>query len=109
MLYTRWGTAMATPWFDHAAEERPSRLIDVLDRVLDKGVVIDARVQTSAVEIDLITVNARVVVASLDTYVTRADAVRSIPWCGVPMQTTNARGAAAEQGADGSDLPASGQ
>src|ERR1044071_3471062 len=43
-------------------------LIDVLDRVLDKGIVIDAWVRVSLVGIDLITVEARVVVASIDTY-----------------------------------------
>jgi gas vesicle structural protein len=42
-------------------------LIDVLDRVLDKGIVIDAWVRVSLVGIDLITVEARVVVASIDT------------------------------------------
>ena len=44
-------------------------LIDVLDRVLDKGIVIDAWVRVSLVGIDLITVEARVVVASIDTYI----------------------------------------
>ena len=43
-------------------------LIDVLDRVLDKGIVIDAWVRVSLVGIDLITVEARVVVASIATY-----------------------------------------
>ena len=43
-------------------------LIEVLDRVLDKGIVIDAWVRVSLVGIDLITVEARVVVASIDTY-----------------------------------------
>lgn len=52
-----------------------SSLIDVLDRVLDKGIVIDALVRISLVGIDLITVEARVVVASIDTYLKYADAV----------------------------------
>ena len=52
-----------------------SSLIDVLDRVLDKGIVIDAWVRISLVGIDLITVEARVVVASIDTYLRYADAV----------------------------------
>ena len=52
-----------------------SSLIDVLDRVLDKGIVIDAWVRISLVGIDLITVEARVVVASIDTYFKYADAV----------------------------------
>jgi hypothetical protein len=52
-----------------------SSLIDVLDRVLDKGIVIDAWVRISLVGIDLITVEARIVVASIDTYLKYADAV----------------------------------
>jgi gas vesicle structural protein len=50
-------------------------VIDVLDRVLDKGIVIDAWVRVSLAGIDLITVEARVVVASIDTYLKYADAV----------------------------------
>jgi hypothetical protein len=50
-------------------------LVDVLDRVLDKGILIDAWVRISLVGIDLITVEARVVVASIDTYLKYAEAV----------------------------------
>jgi hypothetical protein len=50
-------------------------LIDVLDRILDKGIVIDAWIRISLVGIDLITVEARVVVASIDTYLKYAEAV----------------------------------
>jgi hypothetical protein len=52
-----------------------SSLVDVLDRVLDKGIVIDAWVRVSLVGIDLITVEARVVVASIDTYIRYSEAV----------------------------------
>jgi hypothetical protein len=55
-----------------------SSLIDVLDRVLDKGIVIDAWVRVSLVGIDLITVEARVVVASIDTYLKYSEAVGSV-------------------------------
>ena len=48
-------------------------LIDVLDRVLDKGIVIDAWLRVPLVGIDLITVEARVVVASIDTYLRYAE------------------------------------
>jgi hypothetical protein len=54
-------------------------LMDVLDRVLDKGIVIDAWVRISLVGIDLITVEARVVVASIDTYLKYAEAVGITP------------------------------
>jgi len=47
----------------------------VLDRILDKGIVIDAWVRISLVGIDLITVEARIVVASIDTYLRYAEAV----------------------------------
>lgn len=53
-------------------------LIDVLDRVLDKGIVIDAWVRVSLVGIDLITVEARVVVASIDTYLKYSEAVSAV-------------------------------
>jgi hypothetical protein len=56
-----------------------SSLIDVLDRVLDKGIVIDAWVRVSLVGIDLITVEARVVVASIETYLKYSEAVGSLP------------------------------
>lgn len=54
-------------------------LIDVLDRVLDKGIVIDAWVRVSLVGIDLLTVEARVVVASIDTYLKYSEAVGQVP------------------------------
>jgi hypothetical protein len=54
-------------------------LIDVLDRVLDKGIVIDAWVRVSLVGIDLITVEARIVVASIDTYLKYSEAVGQVP------------------------------
>ena len=54
-------------------------LVDVLDRVLDKGIVIDAWVRVSLVGIDLITVEARVVVASIETYLKYAEVVSQVP------------------------------
>src|SRR2546423_808961 len=57
------------------AHHRGTGLVDVLDRVLDKGIVIDAWVRVSLVGIDLITVEARVVVASIDTYLKYSEAV----------------------------------
>ncbi len=56
-----------------------SSLIDVLDRILDKGIVIDAWIRVSLVGIDLITIEARVVVASIDTYLRYAEAVGVMP------------------------------
>lgn len=61
-------------------------LIDVLDRVLDKGIVIDAWVRVSLVGIDLITVEARVVVASIDTYLKYSEAVGTVAPVAKPAQ-----------------------
>ncbi|MGE0235131.1 gas vesicle structural protein GvpA [Methylocystis sp.] len=52
-----------------------SSLGEVVDRILDKGIVIDAWVKVSLVGIELITVEARVVVASVETYLKYAEAV----------------------------------
>ena len=56
-----------------------SSLIDVLDRVLDKGIVIDAWVRVSLVGIELVTVEARVVVASIVTYFAHSEALAELP------------------------------
>jgi gas vesicle structural protein len=52
------------------ASERPtpSSLVEVLDRILDKGVVIDIWARVSIVGIEILTVEARIVVASVDTF-----------------------------------------
>jgi hypothetical protein len=55
-----------------------SSLIDVLDRVLDKGIVIDAWVRVSLIGIELVTVEARVVVASIATYLGYADTLAEL-------------------------------
>jgi hypothetical protein len=56
--------------------ERPgtnSSVVEILDRVLDKGIVIDAWVRVSLVGIELITLEARVVVASIETYLEHSE------------------------------------
>jgi hypothetical protein len=60
--------------------ERPtaSSLADVIDTILDKGLVIDAYVRVSLVGIELLTIDARVVVASVDTYLRFAEAVNRL-------------------------------
>ena len=52
-----------------------SSLAEVVDRILDKGIVIDAWVKVSLVGIELITVEARVVIASVETYLKYAEAI----------------------------------
>jgi len=52
-----------------------SSLAEVVDRILDKGIVIDAWVRVSLVGIELLAVEARIVVAGVDTYLKYAEAV----------------------------------
>jgi len=52
-----------------------SSLVEVIDRILDKGVVVDAWVRVSLVGIELLAVEARVVVASVETYLKYAEAI----------------------------------
>lgn len=55
-----------------------SSLADILDLILDKGIVIDAYVRVSLVGIELLTVDARIVIASVDTYLRWAEAVHRL-------------------------------
>ncbi|HWM00224.1 MAG TPA: gas vesicle structural protein GvpA [Nocardioidaceae bacterium] len=57
---------------------RPSSLADVLEVVLDKGIVIDAYVRVAVVGIELLTIDARIVIASVDTYLRFAEAVNRL-------------------------------
>jgi gas vesicle structural protein len=56
----------------------PSGLADVLDLILDKGLVIDAFVRVAVIGIELITIDARIVIASIDTYLRFAEAVNRL-------------------------------
>jgi hypothetical protein len=52
-----------------------SSLVEVIDRILDKGIVIDAWARVSLVGIELLAVEARVVVAGVETFLKYAEAV----------------------------------
>ena len=56
----------------------PSGLADVLDVILDKGLVIDAYIRVSVIGIELVTIDARIVIASVDTYLRFAEAVNRL-------------------------------
>ena len=56
----------------------PSSLADVVDLILDKGLVIDLYVRVSVIGIELVTIDARVVIASVDTYLRFAEAVNRL-------------------------------
>ncbi|MER7707120.1 gas vesicle protein GvpJ [Kitasatospora sp. NPDC097605] len=60
--------------------DRPSSsgLVDVIDLILDKGLVIDIYIRVSLVGIELLTIDARIVVASVDTYLRFAEAVNRL-------------------------------
>jgi len=66
---------MAHPAGGYLERPRPSGLADVIDVILDKGLVIDAYVRVSLIGIEILTVDARIVIASVDTYLRFADAV----------------------------------
>ncbi|HEY0474582.1 MAG TPA: gas vesicle protein GvpJ [Kribbella sp.] len=56
----------------------PSSLAAVIDSILDKGLVIDAYVRVSLVGIELLTIDARIVIASVDTYLRFAEATNRL-------------------------------
>src|SRR6476659_5478738 len=78
----------------------PSGLADVIEIILDKGIVIDAYVRVSLVGIELLTIDARVVVASVDTYLRLAEAVNRLEiGSGEPKGLTDLVGGVSEGGA----------
>ncbi len=66
-----------------------SGLADVVDTILDKGLVIDAYVRVSLVGIELLTIDARIVVASVDTYLRFAEAANRLALGSEPMGLTD--------------------
>jgi hypothetical protein len=76
----------------------PSGLVDVVDLILDKGLVIDAYVRISVIGIELITIDARIVIASVDTYLRFAEAVNRLD-----LTQTEAAGLKELRGDDGND------
>jgi gas vesicle structural protein len=56
----------------------PSGLADVIEIILDKGIVIDAYVRVSLVGIEILTIDARIVIASVDTYLRFAEATNRL-------------------------------
>src|SRR5689334_4954207 len=62
----------------YVARSSSSGLYDVLELILDKGLVIDIFVRVSLVGIELLTIDARIVIASVDTYLRFAEAVNRL-------------------------------
>jgi hypothetical protein len=69
--------AQATPR-GYLERPRPSGLADVIDIILDKGLVIDAYIRVSLIGIEILTIDARIVIASVDTYLRFAEAVNRL-------------------------------
>ncbi|MEH1767097.1 gas vesicle structural protein GvpA [Nostoc sp.] len=61
-----------------------SSLAEVIDRILDKGIVIDAWVRVSLVGIELLAIEARIVIASVETYLKYAEAIGLTQSAAVP-------------------------
>ena len=79
----------------------PSGLAEVLDLILDKGLVIDAYVRVSLVGIEVLTIDARIVVASVDTYLRFAEAVNRLDLASQQQGLTDMIGDGMESGAKG--------
>jgi gas vesicle structural protein len=69
---------VARPTGGYLERPRPSGLADVVDVILDKGLVIDAYVRVSLIGIEILTIDARIVIASVDTYLRFAEAVNRL-------------------------------
>jgi hypothetical protein len=70
--------ALARSGGGYLERPRPSGLADVIDVILDKGLVIDAYVRVSLIGIEILTIDARIVIASVDTYLRFAEAVNRL-------------------------------
>jgi hypothetical protein len=70
--------AMTRPSSGYVQRSGSSGLYEILDLILDKGLVIDVFLRVSLVGIELLTVDARIVIASVDTYLRFAEAVNRL-------------------------------
>jgi hypothetical protein len=71
-------TTSASRQGGYLSRPAPSGLADVIEIILDKGIVIDAYVRVSLVGIELLTIDARIVIASVDTYLRFAEATNRL-------------------------------
>jgi hypothetical protein len=82
----------------YLARPSPSGLADVIEIVLDKGIVVDAYARVSLLGIELMTFDARIVIASVDTYLRFAEATTRLDLSdkgGRPLADVAAEGAGA--------------
>ena len=94
-MIKRFGNAKAQPALNNNNELRynimavektnsSSSLAEVIDRILDKGIVVDAWVRVSLVGIEILAIEARIVIASVETYLKYAEAVGLTQSAAVP-------------------------
>jgi gas vesicle structural protein len=94
-------TTAVQPGGGDAGRPTGTALADVIDTILDKGLVIDAYVRVSLVGIEVLTIDARVVVASVETYLQFAEAVNRLDLTetkekGLPEMMKDLQGGGAE-------------
>ena len=65
-----------------------SNLAEVIDRILDKGIVIDAWVRVSLIGIEILTVEARVVIAAVDTFLHYAEEITKVEQAAIGVPAT---------------------
>lgn len=93
---------VATAGSTYLERPRAAGLAEVIDIILDKGLVIDIFLRVSLLGLELLTVDARIVVASVDTYLRYAEAVdRLVLEPASSKQLTDVVGEAQETGAKG--------
>src|SRR3954452_3855318 len=77
-MQSRSGTQPYRGGSGYVARSSSSGLYDVLELILDKGLVIDVFVRVSLIGIEIVTIDARIVIASVDTYLRFAEAVNRL-------------------------------
>lgn len=85
----------------YLARPEPSGLADVIEIILDKGLVIDAYVRVSLIGIEVLTIDARIVIASVDTYLRFAEATNRLDLEAKAKDLQDLVGGTMESGAQG--------
>jgi gas vesicle structural protein len=95
------GLARANGGSGYVARSSSSGLYDVLELILDKGLVIDVFVRVSLIGIEILTIDARIVIASVDTYLRFAEAVNRLDLMATETQMLPEMGIAEGAGSTG--------
>ena len=82
-------TVASEPRNRYVERPEPSRIEDVVDAILDKGLVVDFTARVSLLGVEILFVDGRVVMASIDTYLRFAETVRRMELGGLPDQRSS--------------------